>query len=140
MADLLPDTRRVTTTREIMTPEEFVERGLLMEINRLYLHPLGLALSVTYDRDGYCRLGPVYRTSDPEGFVCEEFTEQDIERTDSLRRARSICARVRRAALGWVVQPCGEETATEKAQRRADEAIVTLEQKINELINLHRGE
>jgi len=49
---------------------EFRQLGFLQEANRLFFHPLGLALEVVVDDDGTERLGGVwdYR-GDPEGMV-----------------------------------------------------------------------
>lgn len=51
--------------------KEFRELGYLQEVNRLFLHPLGLALEVVVDSEtGECKLGGVwdYR-DDPDGIV-----------------------------------------------------------------------
>jgi hypothetical protein len=52
---------------------EFRELGFLQEVNRLFFHPLGLALEMTYDEDlNEWRLSGIwdYR-EDPEGIVFE---------------------------------------------------------------------
>lgn len=48
--------------------KEFREKGYLQEANRLFFHPLGLALAVNIDENGEETLGDVwdYR-DDPEG-------------------------------------------------------------------------
>lgn len=48
--------------------KEFREKGYLQELNRRFLHPLGLALSIEIDEDGNEQLKNVwdYR-DDPEG-------------------------------------------------------------------------
>lgn len=53
-----------------MSVREFRERGYLQELNRRFLHPLGLALEVGVDNDGVERFGNVwdYR-DDPEGLI-----------------------------------------------------------------------
>src|SRR5580765_892416 len=50
--------------------KEFRELGFLQEVNRMFLHPLGLALEVTVEEDGSEHLGGVwdYR-EDPEGMI-----------------------------------------------------------------------
>lgn len=50
--------------------KEFRERGYLQELNRRFLHPLGLALEVIVEDDGSERLGGIwdYR-DDPEGMM-----------------------------------------------------------------------
>ena len=47
--------------------KEFMDLGLLQEVNRRLLHPMGLALEVIEDQDGSCQFGDVwdYR-EDPE--------------------------------------------------------------------------
>jgi hypothetical protein len=56
-----------------MEIKEFRESGYLQEVNRLFFHPLGLALEVTVETDGSERLSGVwdYR-ADPEGMVFGE--------------------------------------------------------------------
>lgn len=51
-----------------MSIREFREQGFLQEANRLFFHPLGLALEIVQEGDGSERLGGVwdYR-DDPEG-------------------------------------------------------------------------
>jgi hypothetical protein len=53
-----------------MDINEFREIGLLQEINRLFLHPRGLALEVGFNEDGSSFLSGVwdYR-DDPEGIT-----------------------------------------------------------------------
>lgn len=53
-----------------MSVREFREGGYLQELNRRFLHPLGLALEVAIDQDGVERFGGVwdYR-DDPEGLI-----------------------------------------------------------------------
>ena len=58
-----------------MDIKEFWERGYLQEANRLFFHPLGLALEVIVDdEDGSVKLGGVWDSrDDPEGIVFDEF-------------------------------------------------------------------
>lgn len=53
---------------KIIDIKEFQEKGYLQELNRQFLHPLGLALSVFIDGDGNYSLDSIwdYR-DDPEG-------------------------------------------------------------------------
>lgn len=53
--------------------KEFREKGFLQEANRLFFHPLGLALEVIVEEDGSTTLGGVwdYR-DDPEGMFFGE--------------------------------------------------------------------
>lgn len=58
------------STARLIDIEEFREGGFLQEANRLFFHPLGLALEVVVEDDGTEHLGGVwdYR-DDPEGVV-----------------------------------------------------------------------
>lgn len=53
-----------------MSVKEFREQGYLQELNRRFLHPLGMALEVVLHEDGSESFGEVwdYR-DDPEGMV-----------------------------------------------------------------------
>lgn len=53
-----------------MDIKEFREMGLLAELNREFLHPLGLALEVAIEDDGTERLGGIWDCrDDPEGIL-----------------------------------------------------------------------
>lgn len=71
-----------------MNIKEFRDFGVLQELNRCFLHPLGLALSISVDDTGEWKLYGIwdYRI-DPEGIV---FAEVDIKSEDFQRRAKSI--------------------------------------------------
>jgi len=55
--------------------KEFRDAGYLQEVNRRFLHPLGLALEVIVDEeDGSEKLGGIWDSrDDPEGFVFGTF-------------------------------------------------------------------
>lgn len=89
-------------------PQEFRDLGLVAEINRLVLHPLGLALEVIVDDAGKAvGFGRVQDwRDDPEGVYFDD--EQMAELAPSLgalglERIRRNRARVDR--LGYFVQP-----------------------------------
>lgn len=53
-----------------MEIKEFREMGLLPELNREFLHPLGLALEIVIDDDGNEKLGGIWDCrDDPEGIL-----------------------------------------------------------------------
>lgn len=53
-----------------MSIKEFREQGYLQELNRCFLHPLGLALEVVREEDGTERFGEVWDSrEDPEGII-----------------------------------------------------------------------
>jgi hypothetical protein len=86
-----------------MDIKEFADTGYLQEVNRLFFHPLGLALEVVEDADGDCRLGGIwdYR-DDPEGIIFEDVDPVKVER---VREARVSRSKARRDALGYTIQP-----------------------------------
>jgi hypothetical protein len=66
--------------------KEFREEGYLQEANRLFFHPLGLALEVIVDENGNEKLGGVFDARrDKEGFL---FSKEDIKSSDF--KAKSI--------------------------------------------------
>lgn len=87
-------------------PKEFQEVGYLQEVNRQFLHPLGMALEVIVDNEtGEVSLGGIwdYR-DDPEG-MC--FADGMIEPE---KVARVKCQwhekeKVRKERLGYIIQP-----------------------------------
>ena len=93
---------------------EFRRLGFLQELNRQFLHPLGLALEVHIDkRTGHERLGGVwdYR-DDPEG-ITYEGELPDPRKAEHVAAERAKHAAARRALFGAVVQPlaaCPEDT------------------------------
>ena len=92
--------------------KEFRESGYLQELNRRFLHPLGLALEIVQEDDGTEKLGGVwdYR-EDSEGIY------YDIKNSDSTRKARfkankhlidnefEIRSMVRKDILGFDIEP-----------------------------------
>lgn len=84
---------------------EFRRLGFLQEVNRQFLHPLGLALEVHIESDGTERLGGVwdYR-DDPEG-ITYEGELPDAAKAASVAAERAKHAAARRALFGAVVQP-----------------------------------
>lgn len=77
------------TTPEPMDLNEFVDDGYLQEANRLFFHPLGLALAVTCGEDDrVIGLGPVFDSrKDPEGFV---FAAECLAKKSTGRKAKRI--------------------------------------------------
>lgn len=92
-----------------MDLKEFRDRGYLMELNRQFLHPLGLALEM----DDGGETGKVILTGirdsrdDPEGMI---FSEDMIDIEDAFKASRIEDERrqkewVRRKSLGYDIQP-----------------------------------
>ena len=87
-----------------MDIKEFREMGLLAEINRVFLHPLGLALEVNTEEDGTETLGGIwdYR-DDPEGILYAK----DYFPTEKCKEAQKFIEekyKQRKETLGFVFQ------------------------------------
>lgn len=97
------------TKPKTMTVDEFWKSGFLQEVNRQFLHPAGIALSVTVDKETgeATGFGPVwdYR-DDPEGLV----NANGFSRAKSLEYQRLFNDKqeTREARRGYIVQPCEE--------------------------------
>ena len=88
-----------------ITAKEFRELGLLQEMNRLFLHPMGLALETIIEEDGSEHFGGVgdYR-DDPEGMAFSEGTIS-TEKAQNVSTMFEKKAPIRKEILGWHVQP-----------------------------------
>jgi hypothetical protein len=88
--------------------KEFREIGLLQELNRQFLHPMGLALEVVINEDGTESLGQIwdYRT-DPEGIIYEPGMIEREKYENILNHWRKM-QETRRKSLGYMVQPLEE--------------------------------
>lgn len=87
-----------------MNIKEFRESGLLAELNRVFFHPLGLALEVSIDDDGTEKLGGIwdYR-DDPEGML---FSKDNFP-TEKIKKAQAFIEQKhqqRKKALGFIFQ------------------------------------
>ena len=79
--------------------------GLLQEINRRFLHPLGLALEVVIDNEGNEAFGGLWITDDPEGWCFGPLTEAQKEKAKVLETKLSMGLQVRRKSLGFDIEP-----------------------------------
>ena len=93
---------------EKMTVAEFRELGYLQEVNRLFLHPLGLALEIELNDNGTEHFGEVwdYR-DDEEGMWFDESLIDDEfkERAKRIEQEIIMHGQARMEKLGYVVQP-----------------------------------
>ncbi len=84
--------------------KEFREMGLLAELNRTFLHPLGLALEVVIDNGGTEKLGGIwdYR-DDPEGilYATEHFPTDRCLKAQEFIKAKH---QKRYETLGFIYQ------------------------------------
>lgn len=92
-----------------MSAKEFLEQGFLQELNRQFLHPMGLALEVIQEADGTFRFGDVQNFGDDlEGMVFDDSvldTDEARAKCDAVVRRQQLCYLAREAALGFVIQP-----------------------------------
>lgn len=100
-----------------LSVEEFRKKGYLQELNRQYLHPLGLALSVMVNQEtGEAeRFGPIRDArSDPQGIVFPG-KNIDVSLAMDIDKEWKIRAAAREKALGFVVQPAPGATSNESS-------------------------
>ena len=90
-----------------MDLDEFRKEGYLLEANRRFFHPLGLALFIVYDTDTGqpLRLGVYDWRHDPEGCMFDQLTQQEKELAAKIEREWQEHAAVRQEKLGFVIQP-----------------------------------
>lgn len=95
-----------------MTVEEFRELGLLQELNRRFLHPMGLALEVVIEKGRPVRFGEVwdYR-DDKEGMALgDDMDPKAAKYVDELVQEHEA-ARVK--MFGQIIQPVNPATRSE---------------------------
>lgn len=88
-----------------MSTKDFRERGYLQELNRQFLHPLGLALEVKVEKDGSESFGEVwdYR-DDPEGMIYGSGMI-DGNKAQRIRTEQEAKCNSRIKLLGYDIQP-----------------------------------
>lgn len=92
-----------------MSVKEFREMGLLQEMNRRFLHPLGLAMEVIVDKEtGEERIERLWdNREDPEGWnFIPGLIDAEKARAIFDEEARRLDYRER--TLGYGIQPLGE--------------------------------
>lgn len=88
-----------------ITAKEFREEGYLQELNRRFLHPLGLALEVVVEDDGTERFGEVWDCrEDPKGIIYSEDTV-DPQKAKALDNTINARYSERASRLGYWIQP-----------------------------------
>ena len=87
-----------------MSVAEFRKLGLLQELNRRFLHPMGLALEVVVNHNlGEESFGEVWDCSDdPEGVAFDAVDVAKAETVDAMFESKRA---TREKILGWHVQP-----------------------------------
>ena len=89
--------------RKFMSVKKFRQLGLLHELNRQFLHPLGLAIEVEIDpQTGDEKFGRIWDcTSDPEGII---FGKLNTEKMDKAKEFIDARHNSREARLGYIIQ------------------------------------
>lgn len=104
-------------TGPYLTARELQEEGYLMEVNRRFFHPLGLALAVDpdVDNDDQGRMGDVRvwdLRDDPEGMLFADLSDDDAIRKSSAVALRFAHYReARQRALGDDAMPSSDSNA-----------------------------
>jgi len=89
-----------------MAVKKFRESGFLQELNRQFLHPLGLALEVVVNEDGNESFGEVWDCRDDvEGIIFAEFSTSDVARSELIEEMQRSKEMERESLLGYNVQP-----------------------------------
>ena len=115
-AVIVTRTLGVSSQTKRMHYEEIRELGILHEVNRLFLHPLGLALAIMVpivpedelsDKDEEHLVGLMYMIDsrdDSEGiiFAKDALDQEKIDKFEAFKRARW---RPRQDGLGFIIQP-----------------------------------
>jgi len=91
--------------------KEFREMGYLQEINRLFLHRLGLALEIQIDEEGNECLGGIwdYREDD-EGIIydlknsCNDRKDRFKEKSEFIRQQLEKYDKVRKKNFGFTIE------------------------------------
>lgn len=88
-----------------MSIQEFRARGYVQELNRQFLHPLGLALEVVINEDGTESLGGVWNSQDdPDGIIFGPDTLK-MDKAEAIEWEQKVKHHVRELRLGFVIQP-----------------------------------
>lgn len=100
--------------RNYLSAEELQTSGLLMEVNRRFFHPLGLALCIFVEdpehpgEDDDYPVGSIAildNRDDLEGWYFGDFSDEDLDKFYSVEVLWSERAKTRVESLGYMVQP-----------------------------------
>jgi hypothetical protein len=92
--------------------KEFQNLGFVQEINRQFLHPRGLALSLIYDDENetYEFDGILDFRDEKDGTVFADLTtERHTEKAKTVQDALDKNTQERMKNFGWVIQPIGSK-------------------------------
>ncbi len=84
---------------------EFRKGGYLQEVNRQFLHPLGIALEIVVEDDGTEHFGDIWDYRDvPEGILFGAGSIDPVKAAKIFNEFEKM-AQTRRSFLGYVIQP-----------------------------------
>lgn len=66
--------------------KEFREKGYLQELNRRFLHPLGMALEIIVEENGEEKLGGIWDYRDDEEGIYYDLVNSDEERIEKFTK------------------------------------------------------
>ena len=96
---------------------EFRDKGYLLEVNRQFFHPLGLALEVTIEDDQTVSAisGIWDYREDPEGMLFADLTDVKVsEQADKIKADRLEKEKIRMNKYGFSIQPIGHKLTGEE--------------------------
>jgi len=100
-----------------MSVKEFREQGYLQELNRRFLHPLGLALEVVVHPDGTETIGEIWDSrDDPEGFIFGE-NMIDADKAIRIHKEGERKYEARHERFGWYTQPYTDQPIPPRWER-----------------------
>lgn len=92
--------------------KEFREKGYLQELNRRFLHPLGLALEIIVDDNGEELLGGIWDYRDDKEGIYYDVANSDIDRKAIFEMKKDfidgeLADRIedRKKILGFFIEP-----------------------------------
>jgi endonuclease YncB( thermonuclease family) len=85
------------------------EDGYLQEVNRMFFHPLGLALAVRIDDDKKATMLILDARDDPEGYIFSEDEGDLSEKAARIKQLADARREAREKSLGFWIQPAGPE-------------------------------
>jgi hypothetical protein len=92
--------------------KEFREKGYLQELNRRFLHPLGLALEIILNDDGTEKLGGVWDYREEKEGIYYDISNADLERKTRFNEKKLFIdtelenrCKNRKEILGFDVEP-----------------------------------
>lgn len=92
--------------------KEFRESGYLQELNRKFLHPLGLALEIITEEDGTEKLGGIWDYRDDAEGIIYDLKKSSKERKEAFVRKATFVqnelekrSKTRLESLGFIEEP-----------------------------------